>query len=255
MKVPFLKLPAVLAAALVLALSLPGSAFAFSVRPVVVDMTPSGRGSVTTVVIENAFDRPITVEISAAPLIFGEATASPDETETDDFVVFPPQAIIEPGRSQSVRIQYVGDPDLSESKHYFVTVAQVPVQLEEGQTAIQILYNFRVLTNVGVIGASPDIKVVGAQPAIDDQGRFRPSIQFRNDGPTYGYLVDGRMTIRQTSPSGEVIFDRSIRRQEMEQMLGVGLVGPNKTRTVMIPVDLPSAEGTIVAEFANERTR
>ena len=64
------------------------------------------------------------------------------------------QAMIQPGQTQTFRVQYVGDPDLARSKHYYVTVAQLPVQMPQGQSAIQILYNFQVLVSVSPSGCA-----------------------------------------------------------------------------------------------------
>src|SRR3546814_13905099 len=60
---------------------------------------------------------------------------SSDLTSQDpgDLVVFPAQAVIQHGQSQVFRVQYVGDAELDKSRHYYVTVAQLPVQLPQGE--------------------------------------------------------------------------------------------------------------------------
>src|SRR3546814_3008249 len=65
-----------------------------------------------------------------------------------DLVVFPAQAVIQPGQSQVFRVQYVGDAELDKSRHYYVTVAQLPVQFPQGETGIQVLYNIQVVASV-----------------------------------------------------------------------------------------------------------
>lgn len=241
-------------AAATLAAAIVVPATAMSVRPIVLDLLPAGRTSTATVTIENTFDRPITVEISAAEVQFNENGAEPSEQETDDLLIFPPQALIEPGKSQTVRVQYVAAPALERSKHYFITVAQLPVKLPQGQTAIQVLYNFRVLTSVGVPGASPQIRAIGAKAVKDEKGIIRPAVQFQNTGPTYGYAATGRMALAQKNGS-KVLFERSLSRTDMEQMIGVGLIAPGRTRTITLPLELPSADGALTAEFTYERAR
>ena len=77
---------------------------------------------------------------------------------SSDLAVFPAQAVIEPGRTQTFRVQWAGGP-IDRGKSYYVTVAQAPVTLPAGQSAIQVLYNFQVLVSVAPPQAQANLTV------------------------------------------------------------------------------------------------
>ena len=120
-----------------------------------------------------------------------------------DLLVFPPQAMIQPGQTQTFRVQYVGDPDLAQSKHYYVTVAQLPVKLPEGQSAIQILYNFQVLVSVAPLGAKPadQDRSRGDRQECRRQAGGRDHRQQPSNA--HGYLSQGRLRIVQRDAAGK----------------------------------------------------
>src|SRR3546814_11195409 len=91
------------------------------------------------------------------------------ETPADDqFLIFPPQGVRPWGGRQVVRLQWVGNPDLAASEAFYVSVEQLPVALEPGETEtvaaqVQILYNMRALVVVAPPGAKPDVTVGSAR--------------------------------------------------------------------------------------------
>jgi fimbrial chaperone protein len=234
------------------------SAWAMTVQPVIVDLKPAGRGMSATVSVQNTFTSPLPIGITIQSLAFDEKGAKPTGKDPGDILVYPPQALIPPGQTQTFRVQWVGDPTLTESRHYYVTVAQLPVKLPEGQSAIQILYNFQVLVNVGATSGkaqlsitSADIVMAEVKPPPGQTAKTPPQKQpeaevvVRNDSPNYGYLSRATIEITEDDPSGKQIFDKTLSPQEIQQTVGFGLIGPNTQRRVIIPVVLPSAQGTV----------
>ena len=128
------------------------AAVAMTVQPVIVDLSTTGSRTSQVVTVENSFTTPLPIELRATEADFKDGALVASTREAKDLLIFPPQAIVPPGRSQSFRIQWIGDPDIKTSRHFFLTVAQLPVKLPAGQSAVQILYNFQGLcckTDVG----------------------------------------------------------------------------------------------------------
>lgn len=223
-----------------------------TVQPVVIDLSAFGSGMSRVVTVENTFATKLPVELRVEELKFENGQLVNTQTDPGDLLVFPPQALIEPGQTQSFRIQYVGDPELAQSKHYYVTVAQLPVKLADGQSAIQILYNFQVLVSVAPAEAKPALDVVSAAVETNREGKPVPAVTVSNTANSHGYLSKGRLRITQRDDSGKEIFSRSISGPEMLQIVGFGLVGANTTRTIQIPIELPSAGGSVDARFTPE---
>lgn len=230
-------------------------ATAMTVQPVVVDLQVAGSHMSSVVTVENTFTNPLPVEMRIEELSFDENGAHGTGKDPGDLLVFPPQALIQPGQTQTFRIQYVGDPALARSKHYYVTVAQLPVKLPEGQSAIQILYNFQVLVSVAPQGAKPALRIVSAEVGKNDKGQPVPIVTVSNGANAHGYLSQGRLRIIEKDASGKEVFRRTIPGPEIQQTIGFGLVTAGQTRRVVVPVVLPAEGGTVEAQFTPEGQR
>jgi fimbrial chaperone protein len=228
---------------------------AMTVQPVVLDLTTAGRGMSQVVTVENTFTNPLPVEMRIEGLTFDENGAHGDNKDPGDLLVFPPQALIQPGQTQTFRVQYVGDPGLAKSKHYYVTVAQLPVKLPEGQSAIQILYNFQVLVSVAPVGVKPNLHITAAEIGKNDKGAPVPVITVVNDSNAHGYLSQGHLRITESDASGKQIFTRTLPGPEIQQTIGFGLVTAGQTRKITVPVVLPSDGGRVEATFTPESQR
>src|SRR3569832_2458638 len=99
----------------------PPAVQAMTVQPVVVDLKPGGKDQSATISVLNTFTTPLPVELTVETLTFDESGAHPGAPDKTDLLLFPPQALIPPGQTQSFRIQWVGDPELATSRHYYVT--------------------------------------------------------------------------------------------------------------------------------------
>jgi fimbrial chaperone protein len=231
------------------------TAVAMTVQPVIVDLSTSGSRMSAVVTVENTFQTPLPVELRATEADLGENGLVSTQREATDLLIFPPQALIPPGRTQTFRIQWVGDPALAASKHFFLTVAQLPVKLPAGQSAVQILYNFQVIVSIGVPGVRSAIKVSGAETTKGVDGKPRLTLMLHNDAASYGYLSDGALRIVQTDEGGKEVFRRTFSPAEVQQQIGYGLVGANQKRRLTTSIELPSIGGKIEAEFTPKARR
>ena len=226
------------------------AALAMTVQPVVIDLQTAGRDMSHVITVENTFANPLPVELTVQELELTTEGVKQTGKDPGDLLVFPPQAIIQPGQTQAFRVQYVGDPALAKSKHYYVTVAQLPIKLPEGQSAIQILYNFQVLISVTPAGVKPKISVQGAELTKTEDGKTLPVVTVTNESPAHGYLSNGHLRVVERDKSGAQVFSKTLSGAEIQQTMGFGLIGGGQTRRVTVPVELPSADGTVEASFA-----
>lgn len=226
------------------------AAVAMTVQPVVIDLQTAGREMTQVVTVENTFATPLPVELNVQELELTPDGVKQTGKDPGDLLVFPPQAIIEPGQTQTFRIQYVGDPALAKSKHYYVTVAQLPVKLPEGQSAIQILYNFQVLVSIAPTKIKPKISITAAEIGKNANGKPVAVLMVANETPAHGYLANGNLRIVQKDASGKQLFAKTYSGAEIQQTMGFGLIGGGQTRRVVVPVELPSADGTVEASFS-----
>ena len=229
------------------------AARAMTVQPVVIDLQTSGRAMSQVITVENTFANPLPVELTIQELELTADGVKQTGKDNGDLLVFPPQALIAPGQTQTFRVQYVGDPDLKRSRHYYITVAQLPVKLPQGQSAIQILYNFQVLVSVEPQGMKPAITVTSAAIGHDAKGKPVPLLTVANPSGAHGYLANGHLRIVEKDAAGKEVFRRTLSGAEIQQTMGFGLIGGNQTRTVTVPVELLQDGGSIDASFSADR--
>ena len=238
------------------ALLIVGVVAAMTVQPVVVDMSMTGRQMSAPVRVENNGPNPLPVEVRLVETDFAVDAVGASDRLSDDIIAFPPQAIIPPGETQVFRLQYVGDPGADRSKHYYAEVAQLPVELPEGQSAIQILYNFQVMVNVASPTAGDAALTIDSAEIVQNaEGKNMAAFTVRNSGRNYGYLSSGNLTIRHTDAAGNETVRRTLTGNEIQQMIGFGLVGPEMTRRFVSPVEVGSADGQVEATLQMPRGR
>jgi P pilus assembly chaperone PapD len=227
----------------------PITAEAMTVQPVVIDLATAGRAMSEVIIVENTFDRPLAVELTMQSLELTEDGVHATGQDTQELAVFPPQAVIQPGERQNFRVQYVGDPVLAKSKHFYVTVSQLPVQTDEGGANIQLLYNFQVLVSVAPGDAQPSITISSAEIGRNAEGQPVPVIVASNSSAAHGYLSRGRLEIVQRSAGGQELFRKELTGPQIQQSLGYGLIGGMQSRRVVLPEPLPSADGTVTVRY------
>ncbi len=226
---------------------------AMTVQPVVINLETFGNSMSQVITVENTFANPLPVELRVEELTFSEDGLVGTKKDPGDLLIFPPQAMIQPGQTQAFRVQYIGDPELAKSKHYYVTVAQLPVKLPEGQSAIQVLYNFQVLVSIAPKGGVASLQVASAEVGKNEKGEPTAFVTLNNPSNAHGYLSKGKLRLVQKDAAGKEIFRQTLSGPEILQTIGFGLVGAGQTRKVMIPVTLPQSGGTLDAQFTPEK--
>lgn len=233
-----------------------GAVIAMTVQPVAVDMRMAGRDASAPIRVENNGPNPLPVELRIVETDFTTDTVRASDRVTDEVIAFPPQAIIPPGGTQVFRLQYLGDPAGERSRHYYAEVAQQPIELPEGQSAIQILYNFQVMVNVAsMVAGDPDLSITGSEIATNGEGKPVVAFTVANASRNYGYLSRGTLTIRHTDASGRETMRRSMAANDIQQNIGYGLVGPEMSRRFVTSLELESAEGQLEVSFTPGRGR
>jgi len=225
------------------AVSAPDAAKAMKVRPLVLDMKSVGREARSTLQVINDGANPLPVEIVIYRLELDENGEQTTTEAGDNWLIFPPQAMVGAGSSQTFRIQWVGDPEIPESQSFIFSVNQVPVQMPEGQSGVQVVFNFAAIVNIAPPRGAPALELVGAEVGTDDDGNRRPALTLRN--PTNVHALASEATI---SVSGDG-WSTTMTPRELDQKMGLGLVQPGKTRRLLIPVDVPDGVSRISASI------
>jgi fimbrial chaperone protein len=210
-----------IAAAFVVAASVAGIAHAYQVSPMIYDMKPTGRDASAVIRVNNTNATPITVELQAERRLFDETGKETREPADKDFVLFPPQAVIQPGATQAVRVQYVGAPQLDKSVTYTVTVKQIPVQLpNDGKSGVQFVFNFSTVANIVPDGAKANVEAT----LVPDGKKLK--LTLKNTGNKYANLALSNVDLAGGA------FKMTIKDDEWRKALGTSWILPGGTRVV-----------------------
>ena len=196
------------------------------VQPMSVELSPLGSQSSTVMQVRNTTSREAFYNLSVLRMMFDADGNEQRETAEDDFLIFPPQFRLEAGQTQTIRIRYVGDPELIVSAPYRVSVSQVPLeQTEKDRTGVELRFAINTLVHVIPQRAQVAIEVLEVSEAADGQWQ----LVLQNNGLQMARLT--RTSWRLTSD--DRILDLS--RREVSGMIDKNFLMPGATLTVTIP--------------------
>ncbi|MGB3805851.1 MAG: hypothetical protein WA936_01490 [Erythrobacter sp.] len=250
--------------AALLIFGLPVTANASRVSPMIVELEPTGRGSIARVDLVNDGLRDLPFEVQMMRGVItpeGSLELTPADAE---FVVFPAQTLVESNSQQVFRIQYVGEGALDQSEVYYMAIRQIPVGFDPGVSQIQMVVNFNVLVNVVPDGATPEpvVRSVGfttrsvpgprdpENPDIEPEPVEQRGVEvdLGNSGNRYYLAGLSNWTITGRTTGGEA-FSQTLEGDEASRLIGVGVVAPNANRIFFIPTEADLDESSLRIEL------
>ncbi len=268
------------AAGVMLALLFPAQAAAQSsvgVEPLLLEVRP---GASAAMRMRNNGLNPATVEVRVFERLIDENGVQTRREADDDFILFPPQAVVPPESLQVFRLQPVAPAEVA-SRSYFVSIRQVPVVLpaiEGGEGArLQLLFAFDSAVHVVPSGAAAKAELLGAEPGKltlkIQTGERRPleeggdepvvadveypaiTLAVRNSGNKFFYLQNMRYTGKWVDAAGvsHDLPDYTV--DQIIQAAGVTLVPPGATRRFSLPLPVGSQIVSAQVEMAEASGR
>jgi hypothetical protein len=161
----------------------------------VAEMSPWGKGSQISMRIDNTDQFPLAVEIVPLKLsmdIHGKETLTPADNDllvipetASILLMIPVTVVIEPGSSQSVVVRYLGEPTITRSQAYRISIRQVKIkQVSENVPDLGLLVQFDTLLNVRPKNTMPNLRVKHITQSQD--GLW--NVEVANTGKSYGRL-------------------------------------------------------------------
>lgn len=142
-------------------------ALAFSLQPTVTVLRLPADIDGETLILRNPrnVDLPVVFEILERTINEdgSEQTAPADE----EFVIFPPQAVVRAGETQAVRIQWVGNA-LTKSRSFVLFASEQPVDLTgQARSGVQTIFRIGASIHVTKQGFLSNPKLVSYRPERD----------------------------------------------------------------------------------------
>ena len=227
------------------------------VEPLFLEVRP---GQTAAIRVNNISDNEAPVEVYVKERLVDANGVQTRVDAEDAFIIFPPQTVIPPNTTQVFRLQPI-DPSLEESKSYYVSIRQLPVDLgqREGEGArVQVVFAFDAAVHVIPRKAEPKpvpvsaklsqmtISVPTGQYQNDKSGKPTEIVEeklvpaaeltLRNEGSRYLYLQDQDYNLKAKNADGSAVDLPEWTVEDVLKSTSVVLVQPNSTRTFKLPL-------------------
>jgi fimbrial chaperone protein len=227
----------------------------FELSPNVVVLQSSGQESTESLFVASTGDEPVAVQIRMVKRQIAQDGTETNIEDDENFLVYPPQMIVTPGKQQVVRVTWLGETDLAEELAYRAVVEQVPVNLATQQVqevdgipiSITLTSTYIASVYVAPNGAKANLVLEDATPSKDDNGQTQLVLIFHNQGNARDYVGNIRQSLKLVSvnsPEKNVLISG----EKIQDERGTVILAGNKRRFVLPwPKELPV--GPVTATF------
>jgi fimbrial chaperone protein len=207
------------------------SAFRFS--PFRAKFSPSGDGSNQLFKVENNTNQPASVQIRITTRDIDVDGGEKNVDDEKDFMIYPAQLVLKPHQSRSVRVQWVGDPDLKEEKSYRIIAEQLPINLDRNQpktSTVRFLVSYHGALFVTPPGLSSNVTLDFSGSTRDVTGKKFLEIVLHNRGKQHAMLRNLKLHIKDNKANAITLFGE----EQLKGITGEGILAGHR-RQFMIP--------------------
>lgn len=224
--------------------------FAFKLVPISRTFSPVGANATQSYEIVNDGPDRLAVSVSMVQRQMDLDGKEQYKDADDDFLIYPPQILLEPGATQTVRVTWVGQSNPSKELAYRLVAEQLPIDLNKPQDSakkangnIKVLLRYAGSVYVRPDNVKPNVVLESVEPQANPQGANQLALTFSNQGTAHVALRDLRLELK--SAQGTVV------QLGPEQLKGVNntvILAGNKRRFV-IPYPAGLSQGPVTATF------
>jgi fimbrial chaperone protein len=228
-------------------LALANVSYAMSVQPLILEIEAGGKTAHGTIRVSNTSASPLPIEFQVSSLDISEKGQAISKKAPGAFTIFPPQATIGVGKSQSFRVVWMGDKALKKSETYLLGVTELPIAMGPRQSGVKIAMQFSIIVSVSPAGSAPSVEIVKTE--INGAER-KPIILIENKGDRHAILAMGSLEVSSGSWQKTYVGD-----QVREAIGGIGLIQPGKRRSFVLSEPLPPSISSYQARIRSAASR
>lgn len=227
---------------------------AFRLTPPRMVFTPGGSGATRSFRIESTGDQPVAVEIKMTKRQVSLNGTETQPSAEEEFVVYPPQMLLKPGASQTVRVTWLGDPTPSTELAYRLIAEQLPINLPEveqnqGGAIVKLKALYRYVGSIFITPPKVAPKVVLEQAACQPvQGKANQLLlTFANQGTAHTYLSGLKLHLAPVGQESKVV---NLLPEQLKGVDGTNLLAGGKRQfTLACPAAFPIGPVSATFEF------
>lgn len=193
-------LPAALAVAACFT-SAPDRAWAFDLKPIVIQLAPSGSASSRSIIVTNSHDEPIAIEVKAFKRAQSPDGSEQRTPEDEDLIISPPQMVVPAKTSQNFKVQWIGDPAPERELAFRLIAEQLPIKLatstpKDGvEATVTMQYKYEAALYITPPKSAPAISVVGADLVRSPEGAKSLKLTLTSSGTRRAILERPELTL------------------------------------------------------------
>lgn len=225
---------------------------AFKLLPISRTFAPVGKNATQSYEIVNDRNERLAVSVSMLQRQMDRDGKESYKPADDDFIVYPPQILLEPNTAQTVRVTWVGDPNPAAELSYRLLAEQVPVNLDKNQSqvvkpvgAVQLLMRYLGSVYIKSDTMKPDVvlKTIETLP-----GANQLAITMHNRGNAHVALTKLALHLKVAGVQVDLKPD-----QLKGMANGVILAGNTRRFVIPSPAGLPKGAVTATFEFGRSQ--
>ena len=211
-------------------------AHAFKMAPIKVDFYPAGQGATQIFKLENDSDAPIAVQVSMLTRAMDIDGKEKYKNADEDFIVYPPQAVIGPHKTQTVRVKWAGDLNPAQEQSYRIVAEQLPVNLQKtAKRGVSVNLLVRYLGAIYIVprDAEPHIVVEEITRTKRNDGTDGMIVTVHNKGNTHAILGDLSLRLTCAGYSEDSSTTIVLPPEQLVGMNGENILAGHKRRFVL----------------------
>jgi fimbrial chaperone protein len=207
--------------------------FAVRMVPIVAEVTTSGEPAEQSFRVDNPSGSPAAVEITVlkrSTTLDGEEVR---ESAVDEFVVFPEQMVLMPGESQLIRIQWLGQEQLTQELAYRVIAEELPVDFagEQKQVVgtgptVHLLMRYEGMLYIQPPLTRAHVELASSR-VVDHEGEKHLELVLVNSGNMHVVIDEPRVSIARQDGAVD------LQETEVHQKLKVNMLAGEKRRFLL----------------------
>ncbi len=224
---------------------------AYDVTPMVIQLQPTGARSSATMVVTNTHPIPVAIEIHSY-----RRTQKPDGTDDlvpdeRDLIITPPQMVIAPKSSQTIKVQWIGEQNPEKELAYRIVTEQLPidfkkVQRQDFSADLKVKYRYEVALYVAPKSPKSLASLVSAKPIAAPGGSRQIELTIRSDGNTRAIL--DKPVLRLSAAGGAAV---KLEGSAVQPLIGLNIL-PGSQRVVRIAAPENWGQGEITGSLSSD---
>lgn len=225
------RFPSLLLIAMLFALAA-GDADAFRFSPFRSKFEPSGPESNQLFPVENNAGVPTSVQIRIANREIDVDGGETDRDNEKDFAIYPAQMILQPNSNRSIRVQWIGDPNLKEEKVYRIIAEQLPVNLSKERpktSSVKFLVSYHGALFVTPPGLSQNVTLDFFGVTQEPEQKRMLEFVMQNRGTQHALLRNLKLNIKDDKGNVVTLADE----KALKGMTGESILAKHRRRFLL----------------------